>query len=435
MNIIFILQLVFIGTGLVCAYDWYKQQAMAQLDKGSQGGEKKAKPNYSPLIAQVVDFSKSIFPLMLVMVVVYKVFTSFGLDALLIIASLVTGGCFVFDWIVYRPKRKEQIIPVDDEDLPLVELTIRYCASAFPFVIIFFAFRFAMVNAGYELDLPLILFVLVVLTGCAGLYDVVLHRSKRVKAVEEVDQKFSHLSDDEKIKNEDFVIAYNQAASETAITQYSKSFFPILLIVFVLRSFVVEPFQIPSGSMIPTLLVGDYIAVNKFAYGIRLPVIRKKVMDIAEPKRGDVVVFFPPGEDRYFIKRLVGLPGDVIHYEKNQLYINGDAIEQKVINPSEWPEGSERRCSGGTNSVVNEFLDGKPHLMQKCSLSRSHVGQTWKVPDGHYFMMGDNRDNSSDSREWKYVPEENLVGKAFAVWMHWQAYTGLPSFHRAGTIE
>jgi signal peptidase I len=209
--------------------------------------------------------------------------------------------------------------------------------------------------------------------------------------------------------------------------EFMGSMAPVLGLVLVLRSFVVEPFQIPSSSMVPTLKVGDFILVNKWTYGIRLPVVRTKIIELNSPKRGDVMVFFPPHEERYFIKRVVGLPGDEIHVLNGVLYINGDKMTQKVL------EGEE---PAPRSVVMTEDLTGVEHAMQK-RLSPTRLSQNFTavVPEGHYFMMGDNRDNSSDSRVWGPVPEERIVGKAFARWMFWNQFLSLPSFERAGKIQ
>ena len=225
------------------------------------------------------------------------------------------------------------------------------------------------------------------------------------------------------------------AEEEPVIVEYAKSFFPVLFLVFFLRSFLVEPFQIPSESMVPTLEVGDFILVNKYAYGVRLPLIRTKVIDISEPKRGDVMVFFPPKEERYFIKRVVGLPGDQIKIADNQLFINGVKQEQTLIDSSTPKPGEPCAMEGGTAIVVDETFGDKSHKMRKCVIyGRPLATRSWTVPQGHYFMMGDNRDNSADSRSWGTVPEERIVGKAFAIWMHWEKLLSIPSFSRVGTI-
>tara|TARA_B110000879_G_scaffold212947_1_gene312123 strand:+ start:3384 stop:4115 length:732 start_codon:yes stop_codon:yes gene_type:complete len=209
--------------------------------------------------------------------------------------------------------------------------------------------------------------------------------------------------------------------------EFMGSMAPVLGLVLVLRSFVIEPFQIPSSSMVPTLKVGDFILVNKWTYGIRLPVIRNKIIALNAPERGDVMVFFPPHEERYFIKRVVGLPGDEIHVLNGVLYINGDKMTQKVLADEE---------PAPRSVVMTENLTGVEHAMQKRLLpTRLSQNFTAVVPEGHYFMMGDNRDNSSDSRVWGPVPEERIVGKAFARWMFWDKFLSLPSFERAGKIQ
>ena len=209
--------------------------------------------------------------------------------------------------------------------------------------------------------------------------------------------------------------------------EFIGSLAPVLGLVLLLRSFVVEPFQIPSQSMLPTLKVGDFILVSKSTYGIRLPVVRTKLVDISSPKRGDVMVFFPPHEDRYFIKRVVGLPGDKVQVLNGVMYINGEQMEQ-VLMPEE--------ATSARSVVMTENLVGSQHLIQK-RISPTRLSQSYTsiVPDGHYFMMGDNRDNSSDSRVWGPVPEERIVGKAFARWMFWNNFLSVPSFDRAGKIQ
>ncbi|MEM8593980.1 MAG: signal peptidase I [Pseudomonadota bacterium] len=205
------------------------------------------------------------------------------------------------------------------------------------------------------------------------------------------------------------------------------SFLPVLWIVLVLRSFIAEPFQIPSGSMIPTLKIGDFILVNKFTYGLRLPVLRTKVFDLNEPERGDVMVFFPPHDKRYFIKRVIGVPGDVIKYVDKRLTVNGEPLA--YVNPRE-EDGStlyEETINGVEHDVRVE-----PHNYSDNLPMSKRLRDGFTVRDGHYFMMGDNRDRSSDSRVWGDVPEENIVGKAFFVWMHW---SGLPDFSQARTIQ
>lgn len=179
--------------------------------------------------------------------------------------------------------------------------------------------------------------------------------------------------------------------------------------------------------MVPTLKVGDYILVNKWIYGVRLPVLHTKIIDVSLPERGDVMVFYPPHQDRYFIKRVIGLPGDKVNLIKGQLFINGEKMAQKAyIDEPAAP----------SSVVMTEDLGSTEHLMQRRNLpTRLSLNFSTTVPAGHYFMMGDNRDNSSDSRVWGPVPENRIVGKAFARWMFWDSFTSLPSFERAGKIQ
>ena len=227
-----------------------------------------------------------------------------------------------------------------------------------------------------------------------------------------------------------FYLAKNRAEDEPvpAWIENTGSFFPILFVVLILRSFLYEPFQIPSASMVPTLKIGDFILVNKYTYGLRLPVTGTKILGINEPSRGDVMVFFPPNDDRYFIKRVIGLPGDKVQVVNNALFVNGRKMEQTLL-PQELGEEPGYQ-------VVEENLDGVNHKMRKYKFP-NQLGRlgNWEVPQGHYFMMGDNRDNSSDSRVWGPVPEKNIVGKAVAVWMHWDEFFSLPSFSTAGKIQ
>jgi signal peptidase I len=211
---------------------------------------------------------------------------------------------------------------------------------------------------------------------------------------------------------------------EPAIVEYARSFFPVILIVLLLRSFLVEPFRIPSNSMMPTLLTGDFILVNKYAYGLRLPVLNTKFLPIGEPRRGDVVVFkFPVDGKTDYIKRVVGVPGDEVYYRDKTIFVNGQPQGQVPVGRYTG-EASGAVMTGAREAV--ETLDGVEHktlirqglpdLPPGC---RVLAGGPVKVPPGHYFVMGDNRDNSNDSRCWGFVPEDNLVGKAFAIWMHW----------------
>jgi signal peptidase I len=222
---------------------------------------------------------------------------------------------------------------------------------------------------------------------------------------------------------------------------WTAGLFPVILIVFLLRSFLVEPFKIPSGSMIPTLQVGDLILVNKFEYGIRLPVINQKIIANKDPARGDVVVFrYPPDPRVDYIKRVVGLPGDEVAYLNKVLTINGQRIESAPLL-DEYDDDSQRYAQlakevlGGVEHRVQTFKDrpafvpGVQDFPNSDACHYSGEGVTCKVPAGQYFMMGDNRDNSVDSRYWGFVPDKNLVGRAFFVWMNFGNLGRIGSFH------
>lgn len=260
------------------------------------------------------------------------------------------------------------------------------------------------------MNFPLILFILLVITGCIWLLDSLLWKKKRSTA-----------------ENEPWWI------------EYPKSFFPIILIVFTLRSFVMEPFKIPSGSMIPTLLIGDFILVNKYTYGIRLPVINKKIIDINEPKRGDVLVFrYPEDPSIDYIKRVIGLPGDTITYHNKQLIINGETIRTDYEGDFKYVETgfgyiyadrfSEYLTEESHSILINQDAKGiqfsnvrQFEFRENCKYRRT--GFTCEVPPGSYFTLGDNRDSSSDSRYWGFVPEQNIVGKAFMIWWNFADFS------------
>lgn len=213
--------------------------------------------------------------------------------------------------------------------------------------------------------------------------------------------------------------------AEPTLVEYSRAFFPVLLLVLVLRSFVAEPFRIPSSSMLPTLEPGDFILVDKHAYGLRLPVLDRKVLELGQPARGDVVVFrFPPDPQQDYIKRVVGLPGDIIEYRGKMLTVNGARVPLDLLRQHAGPdelgarEGIERLSGAGHRVLVKPW--------------QPDPEGRWVVPAGHYFVMGDNRDNSRDSRVWGFVPDSHLVGRATLVWMSWRPLAALPRWERVG---
>ena len=255
-----------------------------------------------------------------------------------------------------------------------------------------------------KIDLALILTVLAAFTGLVWALDRLLFARKR------------RLMQGE-----------GEEVAEPVLVDYARSLFPIIFGVLVLRSFVAEPFRIPSSSMMPTLLVGDFILVNKFAYGLRLPVLNTKVVPLGGPKRGDVVVFRFPGMGQDdpqagadYIKRVVGLPGDRIAFRDQVLYVNDQAVAKQPVGVYVG-SGLGREMTGAT--LLDVELPGRTHRsLEKDPYGSPMTEGEWQVPEGHYFMMGDNRDRSSDSRVWGFVPEQNLVGKAFVVWLNCEGW-------------
>ncbi len=278
-----------------------------------------------------------------------------------------------------------------------------------------------------DIDFSLVLVILVSICGLLWLLDSLLIKKHRLQAV------LNYESTHAKGKNEEQVTQTIAGLSqEPLLIEYAKSFFPVLLIVLMLRSFLVEPFQIPTGSMIPTLEVGDFILVNKYAYGIRLPVIGTKILDVDDPDRGEVMVFIPPHENKYYIKRVIGLPGDTIRYEDKRLYVNGEIIGEEFVDDIL----VDTNLGDLPGTLHLETINGVEHATQHISgIARQRSRTTWIIPNGHYFMMGDNRDNSSDSREWGTVPEKDIVGRAIAVWMHKDPGLNLPTFERNQRIK
>lgn len=239
-------------------------------------------------------------------------------------------------------------------------------------------------------NFELILFYLTLISGLIALFDILFLSKKR------------------KDKNKKMPL----------VSEYARSFFPILLLVFMVRSFLYEPFRIPSGSLKPTLDIGDFILVNKFHYGVRLPVIHKKIMNLNEPQRGDIIVFrWPPNPSVDFIKRVVGIPGDRISYINKVLYVNDQKISQTFVRNSK----DEDELHEWEVKELQENLLGLNHKIYQNPSQPSEDFHDIIVPEGMYFAMGDNRDNSADSRFWGFVPEQNIVGKASIVWLSWNS--------------
>ena len=255
-----------------------------------------------------------------------------------------------------------------------------------------------------NVDFSLVLVVLVMITGLIWGIDHLLFEKKRIARARE----------------------QGKEPREPVLVEYARFLFPVVVIVFLLRGFIAEPFRIPSGSMLPTLEVGDFILVSKSSYGIRLPVLNKKILDFSSPKRGDVIVFrYPEDPSVDYIKRVVGVPGDKITYQNKMIYVNGEPQPQMQI-------GSYTVDRYGQFAHLQEILNGSKHdILVNPRIPASDSEYT--IPDGHYFAMGDNRDNSRDSRAWGFVPDENLVGRAFFIWMNWSGENGL-SWSRIGTI-
>lgn len=215
-------------------------------------------------------------------------------------------------------------------------------------------------------------------------------------------------------------LSKDQEASDPKPVEYAKAFFPVLFLVLFIRSFIGEPYQIPSESMLPTLQVGDFIWVNKYSYGLRLPYFGTKVLDIGDPERGDVMVFVPPHDPRFFVKRVIGLPGDQVRYENKALYINGERLKYKFLKES---KDSFRKV------VTREYIEtigDHEHVIHRMNIMDGP--RTWSLKEGEFLMLGDNRDNSQDSRFWGAAREEKIVGKAVAVWMHKEPGLEWPTF-------
>lgn len=274
-----------------------------------------------------------------------------------------------------------------------------------------------------HLDFPTIMVLAVLITGSIWALDIWIWAPKRRQQFDAVVGGDANLTE-EQIESE-----RDKVHKEPVLVEYSRSLFPVILIVLILRSFLIEPFRIPSGSMMPTLLDGDFILVNKFTYGIRLPVINEKIISVGQPTRGDVAVFrYPKDPSVDYIKRIIGLPGDRVTYRGKKLYINGDPIAQVDFGVYE-ASGTGITMAGA--QVFEEDLKGVKHNLL-IDNSRPVLNMDYTVGENEYFVMGDNRDNSNDSRFWGTVPEENLVGRAFMIWMNWDSANGSVTWKRIG---
>lgn len=289
-------------------------------------------------------------------------------------------------------------------------------------------------------NFALILFILLVITGVIWAFDLFVLARQRKQKAEVALREF-----DLKANPDSAARAQLQAKllKQPVWIEYSGSFFPVIALVFVLRSFLFEPFKIPSGSMLPTLFVGDFILVNKFTYGIRLPIIDKKIISVNEPQRGDVMVFkYPKDTTQNYIKRIVGTPGDVVKYKNKKLTVNG--IEAKYVGQIDFLQAGpdlsyskqfieqfqdiEHKVLNDADKSSAVYLNGPADFPFANQCSYDDEGFTCHVPQGHYFMMGDNRDNSLDSRYWGFVPDKNIVGKAFFIWMNTSDLKRIGSF-------
>ena len=303
------------------------------------------------------------------------------------------------------------------------------------------AWYFGMVEGNFAL----LLFLATVVTGLYWLAERLYFLPQRREAAARLEASATRRRADLAAKGITHVDGDVAQARQHLLTQpwwldWTAGLFPVILAVFVLRSFLFEPFKIPSGSMIPTLLVGDLILVNKFTYGIRLPVINTKLTEGNPPQRGDVMVFrYPPKPSLDYIKRVVGLPGDEVAYLNKKLSVNGQPVSITAL-PDFFDEDAmlyfkqfEEAFAGRSHRILNDdkrpgFIPAADDFQYRDNCRYSVEGVVCKVPPGHYFMMGDNRDNSLDSRYWGFVPDRNIVGKAFFIWMNFGSFKRIGSF-------
>ncbi len=296
------------------------------------------------------------------------------------------------------------------------------------------------------MNFALILFLLTLFTGVMWLAEKFYFRPRRLAQADAKAREFEQANREAIDRGEVSVIQARNDMYAAAVNMpwwldYTAGLFPVIAIVFLLRSFLFEPFRIPSGSMLPTLYIGDFILVNKYEYGVRLPVVNTKVIDVGSPERGDVIVFrYPMDESVDYIKRVVGLPGDTVSYVNKQIHINGEPVKQTLVgdwvDPFSLVTLSERTEKLGQRehrmAVDPRYpagLRGQPYERVGTACRYFSNGFTCKVPEGQYFVMGDNRDNSEDSRYWGFVEDRQIVGKAVAIWANFS------DMSRVGSIQ
>lgn len=338
-------------------------------------------------LAALVQFSLLAFPAAVIVLAILL----FGIVVTAVIVSVISAVIIISDLATHTKNRSK-----NKGALPV---RVEYSRLTLPIALIALAIK--------SLDLALVLFLLSIATGLIWLVDYFYLAKKRATKLQ----------------------ADGQPTPLPVVVEFSRFLFPVVAVVLIIRSFIVEPFQIPSESMLPTLEKGDFILVNRFAYGLRLPVLNYKILEKEQPKRGDVIVFrYPKDPSLDYIKRVVGLPGDRIRHVNKQLYINGKLIER--VEKGKYLKSSDTlRFLENLDGVEHSILERQNYAPQ-FSFLPENVEKV--VPEHMYFAMGDNRDNSGDSRVWGFVPEENLKGRAFFIWFSWQENVG-PKWARIGT--
>ena len=300
-------------------------------------------------------------------------------------------------------------------------------------------------------NFALILFWLLIGTGLVWAADLAYFRPRRTAsaqaALKSFDEQARLRTNVEPAQlHQERAVLRDRMLRQPSWIEFPAGFFPVILVVFLLRSFLFAPFRIPSGSMIPTLLVGDLILVNKYDYGLRIPILNRKVLDFGHPERGDVMVFRYPNDPSIdYIKRVIGVPGDKIVYQAKRLTVNGQLVaetalpdyfdEDRVLYSKQFQESLPGPHGIVTHEILNDGDRSMPiqpdsySFRENCTYLDGNTGISCTVPADHYFMMGDNRDNSQDSRYWGFVPDENIVGKAFLIWMNFGNIKRIGTFH------